>query len=144
MLDLSSGLGQLPFSALTGRYYISEAVLYLSVLFYLSQFSLPLFFPLISRKDYAVLLLSCLWVGFVFLLATLSFFFSTYFSWDGNYFFCLLSVSFCPACPFLIFLRLSDSPSFFFSFLRPRGVKLCAQTPVSQRMHLPRDGGAVQ
>ena len=57
MLDLSSGLGQLPFFALAGRYYISEAPLALSSftfrIFHFLLFSLSHCLA-ISLRDHAV------------------------------------------------------------------------------------------
>lgn len=136
MLDLSSVLRRLPFFALPGRYCISEAPLYLSVQFYFSQFSLPALYLseslIISMKDYAV------WLCLAFRSA-LSFHFL---SKEGSHYF-LAVVHVFPSPPSAIpnFSPPVSPPSVF---PRPRGVKLRAQTPVSQRMHLPGDGGAMQ
>lgn len=140
MLDLSSGRRQLPFFALAGRYYISEAPLSLSlsVLFYSSHFSLPLF----SLSHYQLERLCCfgtvLPLGVLCLstLSTFIFFFFIYFllffflpGTTASSFGCSPCVSYPPGRSSSL---VSDSPLSPLSYFpRPRGVKLCAQTPVS-------------
>lgn len=105
MLDLSLGLRQLPFFALAGRYYISEAPL--SVLFHFSHFLLPLFsLPqclTISLKDLcAVLPLGLFYLSIIY-------FFSSSFG-------CSPSLSYPPGHSSILFLPtiwLTSIPHFF-------------------------------
>lgn len=135
MLDLSSGPGQLPFFALAGRYYISEAPLSLS--YFAFHFLFFHCLNAISLTDCAVLAPSSL-LGLL-CLSTLSIFFPThllffFFCQGQQLFFWLFFMSFLPSWSFLLSPPLWYlTPLYVLCFFpRPRGVKLCAQTPVSE------------
>lgn len=130
MLDLSLGPGQLPFFALAGRYYISEAPLsYFTFHIFTSSFIASMH---IHQFEWYM---CCL--AFRFVLSHYDIVFQL-----------LLRLFSLPPLPLLEVIPPSSSclithlhPLFF---PRPRGVKLCAKTPVSQWMYLFGNSGALQ